>query len=76
VRAELGKFANEEQTLHDQINAMQNAIFKGNEKLDQYNMEMTLNREELEQWALAAKQKEEDNQALMRYVSILLNRCL
>ena len=76
MRAELGKFANEEQTLHDQINAMQNAIFKGNEKLDQYNMEMTLNREELEQWALAAKQKEEDNQALMRYVSILLNRCL
>ena len=35
-------------------------IFKANEKMDQFKLEMNWNQEELEQWAIAARQKEED----------------
>jgi hypothetical protein len=42
-------------------------IFKANERLDQFKLEMNWNQEELEQWALAARQKEEDNLALEKY---------
>ena len=46
---------------------MQGAVFKGNEKMDQFKLQMNWNQEELEQWALAARQKEEDNLALLKY---------
>jgi chromosome segregation ATPase len=51
----------------DRTNTVQTDIFKGNEKLDQFKLEMNWNQEELEQWALAARQKEEDEIALERY---------
>ncbi|CAD7950216.1 unnamed protein product [Amoebophrya sp. A120] len=51
----------------DRANTIQTDIFKGNEKLDQFKLEMNWNQEELEQWALAARQKEEDEIALERY---------
>lgn len=35
--------------------------------MDQYKLEMNWNQEELEQWALAARQKEEDNLTLEKY---------
>jgi hypothetical protein len=54
-----------------QINVCQNGIFKGNEALDRETMELDMKREELEQWALAAKQKEEDNQALSKHVDLM-----
>merc|ERR1712146_135961 len=50
----------------DQINTISNEIMKGNEKLDQFKLEMNWNQEELEQWALAA-QKEEDELTLEKY---------
>jgi coiled-coil domain-containing protein 39 len=42
-------------------------IFKGYEKLDKYKLQMNWNQEELEQWALAARQKEEDNLIMEKY---------
>jgi hypothetical protein len=42
-------------------------IYKANEKLDGFKLLMNWNQEELEQWALAQRQKEEDNQALEKY---------
>ena len=48
----------------EKLNDVQNQIFKGNEKMDQYKLEMIWNQEELEQWALAARQKEADNLTL------------
>lgn len=42
-------------------------IFKANEKMDQYKLELNWNQEELEQWALATRQKEEDNLTLEKY---------
>ena len=49
------------------MNNIQNMIFKANEKMDQFKLEMNWNQEELEQWALAARQKEEDNLTLEKY---------
>ena len=51
----------------ERLNDIQNQIFKGNEKMDKFKLLMNWNQEELEQWALAAKQKEEDNLALEKY---------
>eukprot|EP00929_Paragymnodinium_shiwhaense_P117399 TRINITY_DN8793_c0_g1_i16.p1 TRINITY_DN8793_c0_g1~~TRINITY_DN8793_c0_g1_i16.p1 ORF type:complete len:894 (-),score=357.54 TRINITY_DN8793_c0_g1_i16:416-3097(-) len=51
----------------DQINAFSNELMRGNEKLDQFKLEMNWNQEELEQWAIAAKQKEEDEMTLEKY---------
>jgi len=54
-------------TCDDRLSLAQNSIFKGNEQMDQFKVEMNWNQEELEQWALAAKQKEDDNLALQKY---------
>jgi len=51
----------------DQINAFSNELMRGNEKLDQFKLEMNWNQEELEQWAIAARQKEEDELTLEKY---------
>jgi hypothetical protein len=51
----------------DRLNDIQQQIFKGNEKLDKYKLEINFHQEEMDQWALAAKQKEEDNLTLERY---------
>lgn len=51
----------------DKLNTVQNAMFSANEGMDRFKLQMNWNQEELEQWALAAKQKEEDNLALQKY---------
>lgn len=53
--------------IQDQLNSTQSQIYKANEQLDEFKLQMNWNQDELEQWALAAKQKEEDNLALERY---------
>jgi hypothetical protein len=53
--------------LQDRLNITQNNIFRGNEKMDAFKLQMNWNQEEIEQWALASKQKEEDNLALQKY---------
>ena len=58
--------------LHDKVNGVQSAVFKGNERMDQFKLQMNWNQEELEQWALAARQKEEDNLALLKYTKVPL----
>jgi len=69
-----GKYANDlklleslSAELQDRLNNIQNMIFKANEKIDQFKLEMNWNQEELEQWALASRQKEEDNLTLEKY---------
>ena len=65
--AEFNKLTVEIAELQDKINGIQNNVFKGNEKMEQFKLQMNWNQEELEQWALAARQKEEDNLALLKY---------
>ena len=54
-------------TEKEQLTMVQNQIFKANEEMDSYKLSMNWNQEELEQWAMAARQKEEDNLALQKY---------
>merc|ERR1712151_849469 len=63
-QAKLQKLVDETQ---DQINGFSNELMRGNEKLDQFKLEMNWNQEELEQWAIAARQKEEDELTLEKY---------
>ena len=53
--------------LRERAEALQVEIFKGGERMDQFKLLMNWNQEEFEQWALASRQKEEDNAALARY---------
>jgi hypothetical protein len=59
--------AKERLELQDKMNSLHQSIFKGNEKMDQFKLLMNWNQEEMEQWVLAQKQKEEDNLALEKY---------
>mmetsp|Transcript_5711 Transcript_5711/g.6544 ORF Transcript_5711/g.6544 Transcript_5711/m.6544 type:complete len:927 (+) Transcript_5711:140-2920(+) len=67
LRTELQDMDKEELDLQDKLNSVQNQIYRGNEKMDQFKLLMNWNQEELEQWALASRQKEEDNLALQKY---------
>jgi chromosome segregation ATPase len=51
----------------EQLNTVQSQIYSANENMDQFKLMMNWNQEDLEQWAVAAKQKEEDNLALQKY---------
>eukprot|EP00762_Andalucia_godoyi_P008001 ANDGO_03521.mRNA.1 Coiled-coil domain-containing protein 39 len=71
---ELSRFTSESAKLEksfseiaDQINVIQNNIFRSNEKMDEFKLQMDFNQEELEQWALAEKQKNDDAIALEKY---------
>jgi len=67
LRGGLRKLEEKEVELQERLNDIQNQIFKCNEKMEQFKLAMNYNQEELEQWSLAAKQKEEDNLALEKY---------
>ncbi|KAL4443384.1 hypothetical protein ABPG75_011121 [Micractinium tetrahymenae] len=49
------------------VTGLQTEVFKAGEKLAQFKLVQNWNQEELEQWAAAARQKEEDSLALERY---------
>jgi hypothetical protein len=67
MRTDLGRLEKEKLELADRITGLQAAIFRGSEKLDQFKLLMNWNQEELDQWAVAQRQKEEDNAALDKY---------
>jgi coiled-coil domain-containing protein 39 len=64
---ELRRLDSEAADLQDKLNSVQNAMFSANEVMDQFKLQMNWNQGELEQWALAARQKEDDGLALQRY---------
>lgn len=53
--------------VQEQLSALQNNIHKATQGMDEHKMKMNWNQGELEQWAVAAKQKEEDNLSLQKY---------
>eukprot|EP00195_Chlamydomonas_chlamydogama_P009299 CAMPEP_0202915398 /NCGR_PEP_ID=MMETSP1392-20130828/65575_1 /ASSEMBLY_ACC=CAM_ASM_000868 /TAXON_ID=225041 /ORGANISM="Chlamydomonas chlamydogama, Strain SAG 11-48b" /LENGTH=937 /DNA_ID=CAMNT_0049607407 /DNA_START=168 /DNA_END=2981 /DNA_ORIENTATION=- len=67
LKKDVSKLIEERDQLQDKVNTLQNQIYKANEKMDQFKLLMNWNQEELEQWALAQRQKEEDNAALQKY---------
>ncbi|ETW04915.1 hypothetical protein H310_04017 [Aphanomyces invadans] len=67
VKQELKRLEVEYNEVENKLNAIQNFLFKGNEDMDNFKMQMNWNQDEMEQWAMAAKQKEDDNLALEKY---------
>lgn len=53
--------------LDNKLNTVQTYLFKGNEKMDAFQMAMNWNQDEIEQWTRTAKQKEDDSLALEKY---------
>ena len=53
--------------LADKLDNLHTDLYRGKEKMDQFKLVMNWNQEEFAQWALAARQKEEDNMALEQY---------
>eukprot|EP01083_Nonionella_stella_P285286 971089_1 len=51
----------------NRLNNIHNQIFQVNEKIESFKLKMNWKNEELQQWTLAAKQKEEDQIALEKY---------
>ena len=49
---------------------MQNETYKANERLEMFKQQMNYNQEALEQWALAARQKDEDSLALAKCATL------
>lgn len=49
------------------LNRLQNDIYKANENMDELKLKMNWTQDDLEKWALAARQKEDDNMALQKY---------
>jgi hypothetical protein len=67
VKQEMRKLEVEHSDVQGKLNAIQSFLFKGNEDMDNFKLQMNWNQDELEQWAMAARQKEEDNLALEKY---------
>jgi len=67
INKDLEKLYSERAEMQDKVTVLQNSIFKATEQMDQFKLLMNWNQEEIEQWALAQRQKEEDNAALEKY---------
>jgi len=67
VKAQRKALENQELTLQERFNILQQNIAKANEKMDSYKLNMKNILEELEQWALAARQKEGDKLNIEKY---------
>jgi hypothetical protein len=53
--------------VQEQLNGVQNEIYRANQTMDEFKMHMNWNQEELEQWAVAAKQKDDDFNTIEKY---------
>ncbi|RLN95048.1 hypothetical protein BBJ28_00017905 [Nothophytophthora sp. Chile5] len=74
AQREIGRVAQEAKALDAEaaelerkLAGVQGSLFKGNGAMDAFKLQMNWNQDEMEQWAVAARQKEEDALALERY---------
>ncbi|PRW50762.1 flagella associated isoform B [Chlorella sorokiniana] len=67
LRSDAARLAARRAELAQRVTVMETEAFTAGERLDQFRLVQNWNQEELEQWAAAAKAKEEDRLALERY---------
>jgi chromosome segregation ATPase len=67
LRQHLRQLDEKQTLLQEKLDAVQNRIFQGNLRMDEFKAAMNFNQEELEQWDLARKQKEDDALVIERY---------
>ncbi|KAI9358333.1 hypothetical protein DFJ73DRAFT_957800 [Zopfochytrium polystomum] len=64
---EIKKMEKEIAEITDQLNAVQNNIYRGNERIESIRAELKMEKEELDEWLRVQTEKEEDSFALMKY---------
>ncbi|KAL0214386.1 hypothetical protein P9112_006570 [Eukaryota sp. TZLM1-RC] len=57
-------------SLRDRMNVLQNDLFRATERLDKFRDDHHFNQQQLDQWFLAAKQKDEDSAVLSKYTAV------
>ena len=57
INKDLEKLYSERAEMQDKVTVLQNSIFKATEQMDQFKLLMNWNQEEIDQWALAQRQK-------------------
>eukprot|EP00760_Papus_ankaliazontas_P035506 PhM_4_TR7840/c0_g1_i1/m.62809 len=67
ITQELARMGKQQTELQDGIDNLQNSIFQGNLRMDEFKAAMNFNQEELEQWDIARRQKEDDAHSLQGY---------
>lgn len=66
-KQDIDKFKTMEFDLQGKLEGVQNAIFHGNMRMDTHKRNLNLQKDSLDQWDEARRQKEEDVEALGRY---------
>ncbi|KAJ3311127.1 Coiled-coil domain-containing protein 39 [Blyttiomyces sp. JEL0837] len=64
---EIKRIEKEIADITDQLNTIQNNIYRGNEKIENIRTELKMEKEELDEWLRVQAEKEEDNFALLKY---------
>ncbi|KAH7415658.1 hypothetical protein KP509_14G055900 [Ceratopteris richardii] len=67
IQRDLVRLQKESEETASSIRSLNSSILKANEKMEKFRLLMQWNKEELEQWAKAAEQKDEDDFALQMY---------
>lgn len=67
IRQELKALESKAEDVADQLSSAQADIHRGRDRLDAFTREMEINQDELKQWSVARKQKDEDVLALVKY---------
>lgn len=67
LRSDSSKLQRQAAEAQERLNALRNEVFANQEKYEEFQRQMQWNQQELLQWSLAAKQKDEDQEAVERY---------
>lgn len=67
LKQKRGELKKASESLQDQISSLENRVFQGNLKMEEFKKAMDFNQEELQQWDEARRQKEEDELAIAQY---------
>lgn len=67
MRQDMSALEGTAEAVQVQLSSVQASVYKGTEKLEAFREAMNWKQDELDKWAAAARQKEEDNLALDKY---------
>ncbi|KAJ3323692.1 Coiled-coil domain-containing protein 39 [Boothiomyces sp. JEL0866] len=67
MKLDMKRMGNEVSTISDQLNILQTNIYRGNERIEAVRAEFKLETEELNEWLRVQAEKQDDNQALLKY---------
>ncbi|KAJ3274245.1 Coiled-coil domain-containing protein 39 [Terramyces sp. JEL0728] len=67
MKLDMKRMGNEVSIISDHLNVLQTNIYRGNERIEAVRAEFKLETEELNEWLRVQAEKQDDNQALLKY---------